>query len=118
MLAHRLISTRKLGIGFLAREEIAALRADEDLPRHLAQSVARSAARIARVEGRWADAHALLREAMGLPDLDEEESDALEARVEDLERAADELEALPEGSVIARMIADYAVLRAKLRALR
>ena len=37
---------------------------------------------------------------------------------EDLERAADELEALPEGSVIARMIADYAVLRAKLRALR
>ncbi|GAB5549607.1 MAG: hypothetical protein SangKO_093670 [Sandaracinaceae bacterium] len=73
----------------LAREEIAALRADEDLPRHLSQSVARSAARIARVEGRWADAHALLREAMGLPDLDEEESEALEARVEDLERAAE-----------------------------
>ena len=29
-------------------------------------------------------------------------------------RAADELEAMPEGSVIARMIGDYAVLRAQI----
>ncbi len=33
-----------------------------------------------------------------------------------LARAADEIEALPEGSVLAVMIADYAVLRAQLRA--
>lgn len=31
-------------------------------------------------------------------------------------QAADELEALPEGSVIAGMIADYGVMRAELRA--
>lgn len=72
----------------LAREEIAALRA-ETLPRHLAQSVARSAARVARVEGRWEDAHALLREALGLPDLEPDEEAALEERVADLERAAE-----------------------------
>jgi hypothetical protein len=33
-----------------------------------------------------------------------------------LARAADELEALPEGSALAVMISDYAVLRAQLRA--
>jgi len=33
-----------------------------------------------------------------------------------LARAADELEALPDGSALAVMIADYAVLRAQLRA--
>lgn len=31
-------------------------------------------------------------------------------------RAADELDALPKGSVIATMIADYGVMRAELRA--
>lgn len=30
-------------------------------------------------------------------------------------QAADEIEALPEGSVLARMIGDYAVLRAQVR---
>jgi len=33
-----------------------------------------------------------------------------------LAQAADELEALPEGSALAVMIADYAVLREQLRA--
>ena len=33
-----------------------------------------------------------------------------------LDQAADELEALPEGSALAVMIADYAVLREQLRA--
>lgn len=33
-----------------------------------------------------------------------------------LDRAADELEALPDGSALAVMIADYAVLREQLRA--
>ena len=33
-----------------------------------------------------------------------------------LAQAADELEALPEGSALAVLIADYAVLRAQLRA--
>ena len=33
-------------------------------------------------------------------------------------RAADELQALPEGSALAVMIADYAVLREQLRAAR
>ena len=33
-----------------------------------------------------------------------------------LNQAADEIEALPEGSALAVMIADYAVLRAQLRA--
>lgn len=35
-----------------------------------------------------------------------------------LARAADELEALPEGSALSVMIADYAVLRAQLRAAK
>ncbi|WP_299144093.1 hypothetical protein [uncultured Tateyamaria sp.] len=34
-----------------------------------------------------------------------------------LGQAADELEALPEGSALAVMIADYAVLRAQVRAI-
>lgn len=33
-------------------------------------------------------------------------------------RAADELEALPAGSVIAKMIADYGVVRNEIRAMR
>jgi hypothetical protein len=33
-------------------------------------------------------------------------------------RAADEVEALPEGAVIVRMLADYAVLRDQARACR
>jgi len=33
-------------------------------------------------------------------------------------QAADELEALPEGSVLPDLIADYAVLRAQIRALK
>lgn len=33
-------------------------------------------------------------------------------------RAADELEALPEGAVIVRMLSDYAVLRDQARACR
>jgi hypothetical protein len=32
-------------------------------------------------------------------------------------RAADELDALPEGSVLAQFMADYAVLRAQIKAL-
>lgn len=35
-----------------------------------------------------------------------------------LDQAADELEALPEGSALAVMIADYAVLREQLRELK
>ncbi|MCU9850544.1 hypothetical protein OEZ60_21430 [Defluviimonas sp. WL0024] len=33
-------------------------------------------------------------------------------------RAADEVEALPEGTVIVRMLSDYAVLRDQVRACR
>ena len=33
-------------------------------------------------------------------------------------RAADEVEALPEGAVIVRMLSDYAVLRDQVRACR
>lgn len=33
-------------------------------------------------------------------------------------RAANELDALPDGSALAQMMADYAVLRAKLRSAR
>lgn len=36
----------------------------------------------------------------------------------DQTRAADELEALPEGAVIVRMLSDYAVLRDQARACR
>ena len=36
----------------------------------------------------------------------------------DQTRAADEVEALPEGAVIVRMLADYAVLRDQARACR
>lgn len=34
------------------------------------------------------------------------------------ERAADEVEALPEGAVVVRMLSDYAVLRDQARACR
>ncbi len=36
----------------------------------------------------------------------------------DQARAADEVEALPEGTVIAQMLGDYAVLRDQVRACR
>jgi len=36
----------------------------------------------------------------------------------DQARAADEVEALPEGAVIVRMLSDYAVLRGQARACR
>ena len=36
----------------------------------------------------------------------------------DQARAADEIEALPEGAVIVRMLSDYAVLRDQTRACR
>lgn len=71
----------------LARPEIERLRG-MTLPRPLSQQLARSAARMARVEGRWADAEALLREAQGLPSLDAEEQAALAQQAEDLARAA------------------------------
>jgi soluble lytic murein transglycosylase len=74
-----------------ARAEVARLRAAE-LPRELAQQVARSAARLARVEGRWEDASRLLREAQGLPDLEPEEREAMADRARDLERAAESRE--------------------------
>jgi len=74
-----------------ARAEIARLRA-ADLRQSLAQQVARSAARIARVEGRWEDASRLLREAQGLPDLEPEEREAMADRARDLERAAESRE--------------------------
>ncbi len=72
-----------------ARQEIARLRALE-LPRPLAQQLARSAARIARVEGRWRDAQALLREAQGLPTLTPEEVTRMREQAADLARAAAE----------------------------
>jgi soluble lytic murein transglycosylase len=72
-----------------ARPELERLRSME-LPRPLAQQLARSAARIARVEGRWADAQALLREAQGLPTLTPEESAAMDQQAADLARAAAE----------------------------
>lgn len=75
----------------LAREEITRLRATE-LPGPLRQQVARSAARIARVEGRWTEASALLREARGLPELDEEQRAAMDERIEDLNRASESRE--------------------------
>ncbi|MDP2740547.1 MAG: hypothetical protein Q8O82_17995 [Pseudorhodobacter sp.] len=36
----------------------------------------------------------------------------------DLNRAADEVGALPEGAMIVRMLSDYAVLRGQVRACR
>ena len=36
----------------------------------------------------------------------------------DQARAADEVEALPEGAVVVRMLSDYAVLRDQVRACR
>lgn len=65
-----------------ARAEVARLSALE-LPRALAQQLARSAARIARVEGRWDDARALLRQA-GASGAEEA---ALEEQAQDLEEA-------------------------------
>lgn len=75
-----------------ARAEVARLRAIE-LPTHLARQLARSAARLARVEGRWEDANRLLREAQGLPGLDPEEQRSLADQALDLERAAESREA-------------------------
>ncbi|MGE0787774.1 MAG: transglycosylase SLT domain-containing protein [Sandaracinaceae bacterium] len=83
--AQRLVSTGPMDE---AREEVERLRAQE-LPNALRQQLAASAARIARVEGRWADASELLREARGLPQLDEGERAAMEERIEDLSRAAE-----------------------------
>lgn len=77
----------------MARPELARLRA-MDLPRPIAQQLARSAARIARVEGRFTDAEQLLREAVGLPTDNPQASRALEARASNLARAARETEAL------------------------
>lgn len=42
----------------------------------------------------------------------------VEYTVEEQARAADEVEALPEGAVILRMLSDYAVLREQARACR
>ena len=42
----------------------------------------------------------------------------VEYTAEDQARAADEVEALPEGAVIVRMLSDYAVLREQARACR
>lgn len=77
----------------MAREEVEALRQMEDLPSSLRQQVARHAARIARVEGRWEDASQLLREARGLPGLEPAERVAMNERIVDLERAAESREA-------------------------
>jgi hypothetical protein len=43
---------------------------------------------------------------------------AVEYSSADQARAADEVEALPEGAVIVRMLSDYAVLRDQTRACR
>ncbi|HJL20430.1 MAG TPA: lytic transglycosylase domain-containing protein [Sandaracinaceae bacterium LLY-WYZ-13_1] len=86
--AERLVRTGPMDA---ARAEIARLRSTE-LSRQLAQQVARSAARIARVEGRWEEASRLLREAQGLPDLEPEEREAMNARARDLARAAESRE--------------------------
>ena len=42
----------------------------------------------------------------------------VEYTAEDQARAADEVEALPEGAVIVRMLSDYAALRDQARACR
>jgi hypothetical protein len=42
----------------------------------------------------------------------------VEYTAEDQARAADEVEALSEGALIARMLSDYAVLREQARACR
>ena len=42
----------------------------------------------------------------------------IEYSAADQARAADEIEALPEGAVIVRMLSDYAVLRDQTRACR
>lgn len=72
----------------LAREEIGALW-EEDLPQPLAQQLARVNAHLARHEGDWDEAARLLRIARGLPELDDEEREAIASRLSDLERAAD-----------------------------
>jgi soluble lytic murein transglycosylase len=78
----------RTGPHVLARAEIARLRA-MPLPRNLALAVARSAARMAREEGRWADAQALLREAQGLPTLEPEERALMEEQEAELARASE-----------------------------
>lgn len=70
----------------LARSEIARLRG-LDLPRPVAAQVARSAARIARVEGNFEEAERLLREAAGLPPEDPEASRREREEAEDRQRA-------------------------------
>ncbi len=84
----RLVRSGPMGF---AREELARV-GEIELPAVLRQQLARSAARVARVEGRWEDASALLREARGLPELDEDERAAMDDRIEDLERAAESRE--------------------------
>ncbi|MCC6876336.1 MAG: transglycosylase SLT domain-containing protein [Sandaracinaceae bacterium] len=73
----------------LAHEAIDAL-ASEALTQTMRQQLARAGARLARVEGRWADAQALLRQALGLPTLETDERAALEEQEQDLSRAARE----------------------------
>lgn len=85
--AERLVSTGPLA---MAREELAALRADTSLSQSLRQQVARIAARVARHEGRWDEATNLLREAQGLPDLEPEERAEMTERLLDMERAAED----------------------------
>lgn len=45
-------------------------------------------------------------------------SPVVDYTAEDQARAADEVETLPEGAVIVRMLSDYAVLRDQARACR
>ncbi|HEY8431354.1 MAG TPA: transglycosylase SLT domain-containing protein, partial [Sandaracinaceae bacterium] len=81
---------RLIGGGYyeLARPEIARLRAMA-LPRTLLSQLARAEARMARVEGRWADAERLLREAQGLPSLGAEQAARLAEQAQDFARAAE-----------------------------
>ena len=71
----------------LAREEIERLRA-EDMPRAHAARVALMAARLARVEGRFEDAAALMREARGLDPLVGDDPAAVREQSDDLASAA------------------------------
>lgn len=121
--AGRLVSRGPLD---MAREEIAALRADPTLPTVLRQQVARIAAQVARHEGRWEEASSLLREARGLPDLPPEDQAAMAERLDDLERAAEDrsreevvrrLRSITRGQAIERLPTArlFSVLRAASR---
>jgi len=72
----------------MARDAMAALW-EEDLPQPLAQQLARVNAHLARHEGDWDEAARLLRIARGLPELDDEEREAIDSRLADLDRASD-----------------------------